>query len=70
MGASPGRFGTISAQAAWLPVFRVLGVRPWLGMPLYLSFAHRAFDEDRRLVDADAKERLQQFLAGFSAVLD
>jgi chromate reductase len=69
MGASPGRFGTISAQAAWLPVFRVLGVRPWLGMPFYLSSAHRAFDEDRRLVDADAQQRLREFLAGFAAVL-
>ncbi len=29
MGASPGRFGTTLSQAAWLPVIRTLGMRPW-----------------------------------------
>jgi chromate reductase, NAD(P)H dehydrogenase (quinone) len=28
MGASPGGFGTVLAQNAWLPVLRTLGVRP------------------------------------------
>src|SRR5258706_13765949 len=31
MGASPGGFGTILAQDAWLPVLRTLGARPWFG---------------------------------------
>ena len=31
MGATPGRGGTILAQAAWLPVLRTLGTRPWFG---------------------------------------
>ena len=31
IGASPGGFGTILAQNAWLPVMRTLGVRFWAG---------------------------------------
>ena len=31
IGASPGGFGTILAQNAWLPVLRTLGTRPWFG---------------------------------------
>ena len=68
-GASPGRFGTISAQTAWLPVFRALGMRPWLGMPLYVSAVHKALDDDHRLADPDTRERLRKFLAGFAAFI-
>ena len=31
MGASTGRFGTVLAQNAWLPVVRTLGARLWTG---------------------------------------
>lgn len=31
MGASPGGFGTILSQEAWLPVLRTLGTQPWFG---------------------------------------
>ena len=67
MGASPGRFGTLSAQTAWLPVFRVLGLRPWFATPLYISSVHKAMDEQHRLADPDTRERLRKFLAGFAA---
>lgn len=67
IGASPGRFGTISAQTAWLPVFRVLGMRPWFGMPLYISAAHKTVDDQHQLVDPETRQRLQKFLAGFAA---
>ena len=67
MGASPGRFGTLSAQTAWLPVFRVLGLQPWLATPLYLSSVHKTVDDQHRLVDPETRERLQKFLAGFAA---
>jgi NAD(P)H-dependent FMN reductase len=67
MGASPGRFGTLSAQTAWLPVFRVLGLRPWFATPLYVSAVHKTVDDQHRLVDEETRERLQKFLAGFAA---
>jgi NAD(P)H-dependent FMN reductase len=69
LGASPGRFGTLSAQTAWLPVFRVLGLRPWFATPLYVSGIHKAVDDQHRLVDAETRERLQKFLAGFAAFI-
>src|SRR5688572_7851803 len=39
MGATTGRGGTILAQAAFLPVFRTLGMRVWSGPRLYVSDA-------------------------------
>ncbi|MFO7276782.1 MAG: NADPH-dependent FMN reductase [Pseudomonadota bacterium] len=66
MGASPGRFGTIQSQRAWLPVLRTLRTRPWFGPPLYVSNADRVFDANGTLVDADVRERLREFLAGFA----
>jgi chromate reductase, NAD(P)H dehydrogenase (quinone) len=65
IGASPGGFGTILAQDAWLPVLRTLGTRPWFGGRLMLSRAGSAFDAGGRLQDEAARERLREFLAGF-----
>lgn len=31
IGASPGGFGAILAQNAWMPVLRTLGTAPWFG---------------------------------------
>jgi NAD(P)H-dependent FMN reductase len=69
IGASPGRFGTISSQSAWLPVFRALQMRPWLGATLYVSAAAKAFDASGRLIDADTRERLGEFLRGYAQSL-
>lgn len=66
IGASPGGFGTILAQNAWLPVLRTLGTRPWFGAKLMLSRAGEAFDDDGRLADEKARENLQKFLQGFA----
>src|SRR5437660_2142754 len=38
-GASPGGFGTILSQNAWLPVFRTLGADLWSGGRLLVSRA-------------------------------
>jgi chromate reductase, NAD(P)H dehydrogenase (quinone) len=65
MGAAPGRYGTILAQAAWLPILRSLGTRYWAGERLLVSGAAKAFDEHGRLVDADLRQRLQKFMADF-----
>ncbi|HEX7891032.1 MAG TPA: NADPH-dependent FMN reductase [Ramlibacter sp.] len=69
MGASPGGFGTVLAQNAWLPVLRTLGTRPWFGGRLLVSRAGQVFDEAGAMVDEKMKAQLQQFLAGFVASL-
>jgi len=65
IGASPGGFGTISAQAAWLPVFRALGARYWSGGRLMVSGARKVFAEQGQLSDAEIRERLAAFVGGF-----
>lgn len=65
VGASPGGFGTILAQDAWLPVLRTLGTRPWFGGRLLVSRAGTLFDADGRLTDEATRQRLAGFMAGF-----
>lgn len=65
IGASPGGFGTILAQDAWLPVLRTLGTNPWWGGRLQVSKANGVFDDAGELIDAEVRERLRGFLAGF-----
>jgi NAD(P)H-dependent FMN reductase len=69
MGATPGRGGTILAQAALLPVFRSLGMRPWNGPRLYVSGAAKVFDEQGALVDAEIRKLLQTFMVGYCEFL-
>jgi len=66
IGASPGGFGTILSQQAWLPVLRTLGTRPWFGGRLMVSRAAAVFDESGTLVDAKLRTQLSDFLRGFS----
>jgi NAD(P)H-dependent FMN reductase len=65
IGVSPGGFGTISAQAAWLPVWRALGARHWSGGRLLVSHARQVFDSDGALVDDDIRQRLETYVRGF-----
>jgi len=65
LGASPGGFGTILAQNAWLPVLRTLGTRPWFGGKLMVSRAGSAFDDAGALRDPVIGKQLQDFLARF-----
>ena len=65
MGATPGSFGTILSQAAWLPVMRTLGTELWTGGRLMLPKARNVFDDGGRLVDESVRERLEKFLQGF-----
>jgi NAD(P)H-dependent FMN reductase len=66
LGASPGGFGTILAQEAWLPVLRTLGTRPWFEGRLMLSRAQSVFDANGNLTDEATRQRLAQFIAGFA----
>lgn len=70
IGASPGPFGTLLSQGAWLQVLRALGTRPWFGGRLMLSHADRAFDESGALREPAMQQRLAAFVAGFCAFCD
>lgn len=65
IGASPGGFGTILAQSAWLQVLRGLGMTPWLEGKLMVSRAGGLFDEAGALQDDETRKRLGEFLEGF-----
>lgn len=65
IGTSPGGFGTILAQDAWLPVLRTLGTQPWFGGRLMVSRAGSVFNDAGELTDEKIKTQLQQYLQGF-----
>ncbi len=65
IGASPGGFGTILSQNAWLPVLRTLGMRPWFGGRLMASRAHTLFDAGGELTDAAHRKQLADFMRGY-----
>jgi chromate reductase len=67
IGASPGGFGTILAQTAWLPVLRTLGTRYWSGKRVAVSRAHLAFDEHGAIRDEALRMQLGDFVQGFAA---
>ena len=65
IGASPGGFGTLLSQSAWLPVLKTLGTRAWFGGRLQVSRAGDVFDASGTLVDERIREQLRKFLDGF-----
>lgn len=65
VGASPGGFGTILSQNAWLPILRTLGAELWTGGRLLVSRAPSVFDQNGALVDAKLGEQLRDYLRGF-----
>lgn len=69
MGTSPGNFGTILSQSAWLPVLRTLGTNLWNGGRLMVPQAGKAFDAEGKLTDDATRERLKKFLSGFAAFI-
>ena len=69
IGASPGGFGTVLAQEAWLPVLRKLGAAPWFGKQLTVARAGALFDEDGNLTDERTRTKLEEMVAGFAAAI-
>ncbi|MBB5574535.1 NADPH-dependent FMN reductase [Rhizobium paranaense] len=70
LGASPGNFGTILSQTAWLPVLRTLGTNPWFGGRLMVSRAGSVFDAEGKIVDEKVKQNLAAFIEGFAAFVE
>jgi len=69
ISASPGGFGAVLSQTAWLPVMKTLGAPVWPGPRLTVSRAGSVFAEDGSLTDDTIREQLRKFLAGFVASL-
>ena len=66
IGASPGGFGTILSQAAWLPVLRTLRARYWSGGRLQVSRANTLMDAEGNLADEKTRQLLREFVQGFA----
>lgn len=66
VGASPGNFGTILSQNAWLSVLRTLKTQAWFEGRLMVSRAGTAFDADGTLIDEKVRANLGAFLQGFA----
>ena len=65
LGASPGGFGTILSQNAWLPVLHTLGAELWSEGRLLVSRANSAFDDQGKLSDEKVRTQLKSFVEGF-----
>jgi len=66
MGASPGGFGTVMAQSAWLPVLKALGVQHWSGGRVLASRAHELFDAEGIISDERFRDQLSGFVQTFA----
>jgi chromate reductase len=67
VGASPGPFGTILAQSAWLPVLRTLGAELWVGGRLLVARAGTIVGADGEIADQATRDSIRKFLDGFVA---
>ncbi|UJJ32260.1 NADPH-dependent FMN reductase [Halopseudomonas maritima] len=65
IGATPGGWGTLSAQSAWLPTLRMLGTREYHGHKVLLSHAASVFS-DGAPKDETLERTLAELLTGFS----
>jgi chromate reductase len=65
MGTTPGGFGTILSQNAWLPPLRTLGTNPWFGGRLVVPHADKMFDSSGQLTEPAVREQLRKFVSGF-----
>ena len=65
IGASPGGFGTVLSQNAWLPILRTLGTAPWFGGRLMVSRVNQSLDASGRITNPALEGQLREFLAGF-----
>ena len=70
IGASPGGFGTILSQNAWLAVCRTLGVDLFSGGRVLVSRAGGVFDTNGVLLDDTVRQQLRVFLQGFTEFVD
>lgn len=65
IGATPGGFGTLLSQEAWLPILRELGTNVWFGGRILVSHADEVFNKAGTIVDPSVKAKLDAFISGF-----
>ena len=70
IGATPGMGGTLLSQAAWLPVFRILGMLPFFEGRIIVSGAAKVFDESGNITDAGTNARLREYVESFAAFVE
>ncbi len=70
IGATPGMGGTLLSQAAWLPVFRILGVLPFFEGRVIVSGAGKIFDQSGTIADAPTSARVREYAEAFAAFVE
>jgi NAD(P)H-dependent FMN reductase len=70
IGATPGGFGTVLSQTAWLPVMRTLNTKLFTGNRLMVSGANNVFNDKAQLIDDAVRERLTAYINDFVAFID
>jgi chromate reductase, NAD(P)H dehydrogenase (quinone) len=66
VGCSPGNFGTLLSQNAWLSVLHTLGCRVFSEKRLMVSRARTLFDAEGNLTDEATAKRLGDLVAAFA----
>lgn len=69
IGATPGQWGTVRMQLAFLPVFNTLKMLHLNKFEVFVSQAQKKFDAAGKLIDADTGEILKKHLDFFLATM-
>jgi len=69
MGATPGMWGTVRMQTAFLPVFTFLNMKPVLKPEVLVAQASKKFDAKGKLTDDKAKDLISQKLEALKVLI-
>ena len=69
MGATPGMWGTVRMQTAFLPVFTFLNMKPVLKPEILIAQASKKFDVQGKLIDDKAKDLIKQKLVALKELI-
>ena len=69
MGATPGMWGTVRMQTAFLPVFTFLNMKPVLKPEILIAQASKKFDVQGKLTDDKAKDLIKQKLEALKELI-
>ncbi|MEO8793943.1 MAG: NAD(P)H-dependent oxidoreductase, partial [Daejeonella sp.] len=69
MGATPGMWGTVRMQTAFLPVIETMAMKSVQKPEILLAQANKKFDENGNLTDEKAKELISKKLQGLKEMI-